>query len=1622
MPATTSAPAFNADDLLVETLIDSLTRLTTTKPGVVLEGLMPGPWLRKLLQQLGADESWCMTLVGADKATATALPDLGPRTGEGTEHAVLMRNENVAEARRLVVKLGDESRLHSLTERGYYSLGPDELVQTIATRGKAQAGNQPQKLFWHQLSQGHPTVSLTGLLHVASANWSAPDDPAVDLRVLLPELGLLPDKAMFDNPAQVDKRLLYNEELLERLIQQDPKDIDDAFATWRRAVNEKHPDQGILKEAYAALRNLNPASPNFVSELKKLNVVVVDSLLNNRLRKITMPPPSTPPVVVPVQGGDKDGEQPGEKGGGEQPGGGKQPDDGDWPGGSEQPSGGGGWPGGGEQPGGGGDWPSGGDRPSRPSLPPRILKKHYSDALDEVVLQLSADPKMGETWQLEAIKLWKSLGAQLNDASYRLEADTVEVSGMPDARALLLTQHFAGEQTYGGSLPQIEDLQPGQPLPTVEVTLPDEAVVQGEPWLTNLRQLLATGTELVDGFSGELKLQEWLDQRAILVEQAALLTLAPLTTLVANPTLLEAARTMSRAYEDLLSHVRQFYPQLDLAGGAAEISSALLAPDVVALPGPTQQAALLSPLHPLTLWKYATVADELLAGRGQELLPLLGRLDEIAEPLRALVLPEINGHPSAQLAYVRRIGAWVQYQQAGPVEVTTSGTIVRDAARKLAILYPMVRQQLRLLVHHPDSLDKLKPALNELLKSDGADFEQVHLILTYRPGQEGRLSLSLLDELITNKLVIPERVEIANTEKLAEWLNRRPVHLLVLPGQRRLEPLLVSKQATELHPLSLPHTLQFNQFKAEVNLLPRSQQRDPKGPEHPFGAYHEIASVVGRLTHQEVSGSSQPRANSPDLPVVLPYAVFVVAGSPAEPPKTGALPLARPTGSRGDLVVTHYADRFTKGVEQMLTNSNYQPRTEAIFKLLRELEEVGHTSLFATVSAKTPGGFDTTSLKGQLGQAVALRWYAEKAVDARYAVISLDSALARRSWLAHRETSQRNDLLGIRWLPNGGISFDLIEVKSYNVGSSVDGDGTPGEQLRAVARDLLPVVSGQSGPGGKLVTDCRREALRLQLFQEGQLRMPVGFDKSVWNKWIMQLNQALDGQLAVEMNMLLIEVLFNQNEDVKEILYLGESTALEPEKKLNLRREQLGEPDIRRLLGELPPTIDNSAVSDTDTPPPTQPTDPISPLSPISTTNAPQAPVEVALSITAKSPANHTATVGSKPMATAVAVDAVESKASEPIVTTEPANSIPSTAGTVLILPPPAGMVEQLAKSLYRALQNHDQTPVNAIDPAIADIGPSLIRLKVLLKGGQKVSDIQRLAPDLQREMQLEHPPVIGNLPGTGFVAVEVGRIDRQPVLLEPVLTAKHDEPPVSFPAGVGANGKVQWLNLPRLPHMLIGGTTGAGKTLFLYSMIKALTQLNGPETVELVLIDPKQTDFGYFEKLPHLREGRIIYEPEEAVEMLNDLLKTELPRRTALLRQYECRDIHEYRQQTGAEPMPFIVVIIDEFADLIQSLAAKERKQFEENVGRLAQRTRSVGIHLVVATQRPDMKVIPGNLKNNLDCRVAFRLASGTDSRVILDEVGAEDLLGKGDMLLKQQGQIQRLQGFFIPSSDLKK
>jgi DNA segregation ATPase FtsK/SpoIIIE-like protein len=180
------------------------------------------------------------------------------------------------------------------------------------------------------------------------------------------------------------------------------------------------------------------------------------------------------------------------------------------------------------------------------------------------------------------------------------------------------------------------------------------------------------------------------------------------------------------------------------------------------------------------------------------------------------------------------------------------------------------------------------------------------------------------------------------------------------------------------------------------------------------------------------------------------------------------------------------------------------------------------------------------------------------------------------------------------------------------------------------------------------------------------------------------------------------------------------------------------------------------------------------------------------------------------------------------------------------------------------------------------------------------------------------------------------------------------------------------------------------------------------------MLVDPKQMDFGIFENLPHLQDHRIFYEPDEAIEALRHLLRVERPRRTELIRQANCPNNLEYNRRYPDKRLPWLVVVIDEFADLIFSLNKRERDEFEKQVNRLAATGRSVGIHLVIATQRPTTDVITGTLKANITARVSFRLPSQIDSRTILDRTGAENLLGCGDMLVSINNDIQRLQGYY--------
>jgi hypothetical protein len=338
------------------------------------------------------------------------------------------------------------------------------------------------------------------------------------------------------------------------------------------------------------------------------------------------------------------------------------------------------------------------------------------------------------------------------------------------------------------------------------------------------------------------------------------------------------------------------------------------------------------------------------------------------------------------------------------------------------------------------------------------------------------------------------------------------------------------------------------------------------------------------------------------------------------------------------------------------------------------------------------------------------------------------------------------------------------------------------------------------------------------------------------------------------------------------------------------------------------------------------------------------------------------------------------------------------------------------ARDLQRALRQRG-VQVLPISPADADVGPSIVRFKLRLGPNETLRKLQAVAEDLARDLALASTPIIGNVLRSNFVGVDIPRERARLIELRPLLDQLGAPGPAELPIviGVTPDGALVSEDLSEFPHLLVAGATNSGKSVFLRSLLLSLMTQYPPGGLELLIVDPKRTDFTFFNSAPYLRGGKVIVERNEARDALLELVRSEMPRRQNLIANRSMK-VKLFNQRYPEEALPPIVALIDEYALLVSMMDKKEREAFEQDLMILAAAARSVGIHLVLATQRPSADIVTSTLKANLDARIAFRVASNTNSRVVLDETGAENLLGRGDMLFRRpSGEIVRLQAPFM-------
>lgn len=329
------------------------------------------------------------------------------------------------------------------------------------------------------------------------------------------------------------------------------------------------------------------------------------------------------------------------------------------------------------------------------------------------------------------------------------------------------------------------------------------------------------------------------------------------------------------------------------------------------------------------------------------------------------------------------------------------------------------------------------------------------------------------------------------------------------------------------------------------------------------------------------------------------------------------------------------------------------------------------------------------------------------------------------------------------------------------------------------------------------------------------------------------------------------------------------------------------------------------------------------------------------------------------------------------------------------------------------------------VEPAGQVVGPSVTRYMFkVVSQKTRMSEFNQYAQDLKAcleaegEIRIEAP-----IHGTNLVGIEVANKVRTPVTLRTVLESKsykEKKGNLVFVVGQQISGEMVVDDLSKLPHLLVAGTTGSGKSVFLHSLIASLMYRYGPEYLRFIMVDPKLVEFGRYNGIPHMLTTETIINATDALAAM-DYLVAEMESRYQLLRQYNVANIADYNAKINpklVQRLPYLVLIVDELADLM----SVSKKSFEAKLQRLAQKARAAGIHLVLATQRPDVQVISGTIKTNFPCRIALKVASATDSGTILNGGGAEKLLGYGDLLYMHpsRSDLQRIQGTYLADEEI--
>lgn len=1064
------------------------------------------------------------------------------------------------------------------------------------------------------------------------------------------------------------------------------------------------------------------------------------------------------------------------------------------------------------------------------------------------------------------------------------------------------------------------------------------------------------------------------------------------------------------------------------------IAKALLLLDVLYVKTPKEWKAILLPLHPIFLWRYYEIFKTLPSKKAQlsedDANALTAVLNQLPQILSFVIANSIVTETSDD----KVLPCSGNIEMLPTFENKTNRYLGADGTQSIGEILtrwigfaPYTKNEVRICsVDAPDLITNIR-AIKSFMDKNGCERVVYDVYLTRK--QNGNNELSKLDysgkdyeigEFIRENKIAISIHNVKSVSEVKAVLSEKPVHVAFYFDQSAYAiEFGPNSKNLYISPLVVTYDYDFDEIQHRGSIFPSSEMESGL-----IGDYHKLmksADVISNNMNPRTtySGSADMTAVVSTIQEGMVQWLVAADRDTNNYDPQGAIPIGEMQYDRRMVNVWTSSDsRIITQYLTMLRAYNLYPKPETLIGILKSFGHIASNGLISIPKF----GADTKAIenkkKGLIGTLFAASWYTKYNEDSMVASLDDDKA---RLWLQDsRFGNERADLVGLKYIEKSNtLLIQPIEVKTRDespdatITKSDDGrqmiSGHAAGQIASIVGMLKEIFSVDENSSDMFIS-ARREVLKYQIVSECFRNV---HDADWQKRWCTILKTAFGNGASENINIqvsgLLIHIKLSEVSGGKVIqcVYADEDEGPIECRDCPIEYRLLSAKEIQQEVLEDDNAIKETLDVDYDS-------DEISALKEENTVSYEFGNLDY--STVSKQQTEQGVVQQFVPIDERDTVEVHKSWVNND------ADVHDSTSDKFKGVH--AEEIEQLVKDFKRSCGDY-HVSLRECEAQSVVVGPSVIRLNFKLGRGQALQGLASHLEDIGREMK-RTGVIIQQVPNSDELLLDVPRLHREKVLFKDVIgsiPSVTSPEQLYFPLGRTPNGKDLIEDLSQMPHMLVGGSTGSGKSVFLFTMLAAMLITHpNKEDMQLVLSSSKLEDFIHFEGLPHLYSGKIISDASEATKVIKDVIFEESERRGKLLAEARVANIIEYNKKATEKLAP-IVVVIDEFADLADQLeTTKEKNAFYKPVQRIAQAGRSRGIHLVICTQRPEAKLVPSTTKAQLNGRVALRVNDGISSRMIIEEPDAQYLQKHGDMIYRNGDIIERAQGYLIEIEELDK